>query len=449
MNSVVSSPSGAVQDDQLVEAARRGALGRGAVVADDVVDERVVEDLELAERVEQPAHVVVGVLEEARVDLHLAREHRLQVVRHVVPGRNLLRPLGQLRLGRDHAELLLSRERPLAQCVPAVVEDALVLVRPLGPHMVRGMRGARRVVDEERLVGHQRLLLRDPVDRVIGHVLREVVPLLGCPVGLHGDRVLVDRRRVLVRLAADEAVEVLEARARRPRAERAHGARLPDRHLVALPELRGRVAVQLQRLGERREGVRPDRVVARRRGRDLRDPAHADRVVVAACEERLAGRRAERGRVEAVVLEAVRREALGCRRRDRPAERARRREADVVEQDNEHVGRALRRPERLDRRERGRRILRVIGDEPRSRPVGDRQNLTLHRVLLGSHCSCSSRGLTAPRDDARTVPGDIATAQAAFTRVNDYSAASRAARFSALRSLRASLCSATLPFASP
>ena len=115
---------GAVQDHELVEAPVRRALGRGAVVADDVVDERVLEDLELAQRVEQTADVVVGVLEEARVDLHLAREHRLQVVRHVVPRGDLLRALGELRLGRDHAELLLSRDRPLAQRVPAVVELA-------------------------------------------------------------------------------------------------------------------------------------------------------------------------------------------------------------------------------------------------------------------------------------------------------------------------------------
>ena len=171
-------------------------------------------------------------------------------------------------------------------------------------HVVRRVRRARREVDEERLVAHQRLLLADPLDRLVGHVLGEVVALLRRLLGLDRGRALVDRRVVLVRLPADEAVEVLEAAAAgRPRVERAERARLPHRHLVALAELRGRVAVQLQRLGQRRAGVRADRVVARRRGRDLRDPAHADRVVVAAREQRRARRRAERGRVEAVELE--------------------------------------------------------------------------------------------------------------------------------------------------
>ena len=67
---------GAVEVDQLVEAAVQVALGRGAVVADDHVDQRVVEDLELGQRVDQPPDVVVGVLEEPGVDLHLAGQHR-------------------------------------------------------------------------------------------------------------------------------------------------------------------------------------------------------------------------------------------------------------------------------------------------------------------------------------------------------------------------------------
>ena len=100
---------GAVEHDQLVEAALRRALRGGPVVADDVVDQRVVEDLQVLERVDQPAHVVVRVLEEPGVDLHLAREHGLQVIRHVVPGRDLRGTLRELRVRRDHAQFLLAR----------------------------------------------------------------------------------------------------------------------------------------------------------------------------------------------------------------------------------------------------------------------------------------------------------------------------------------------------
>ena len=82
-------PECPIEDDQLVEAAIGGALGRGAVVADDVVDEGVVEDLEVGQGIDQPPDVVVGVLEEPGEHLHLAGEHRLQVVWHVVPRRDL------------------------------------------------------------------------------------------------------------------------------------------------------------------------------------------------------------------------------------------------------------------------------------------------------------------------------------------------------------------------
>ncbi len=205
--------AGAVERDQLVEAAVHAALGARAVVADDVVDERVLEHAEVVERVDQPPDVVVGVLQEAGVDLHLARQHGLEVIRDLVPGGDLLGPGGQLRVGRDHAELLLAGERLLAQPVPALVERALVLRRPLRRDVVRRVRRAGREVDEERLVGHQRLLLADPLDRPVGHVLGEVVALLRGPVGLDRRRPLIDRGVVLVRLTADEAVEVLEAAA--------------------------------------------------------------------------------------------------------------------------------------------------------------------------------------------------------------------------------------------
>ena len=290
----------------------------------------------------------------------------------------------------------------LAQRVPALVEATLVLVRPLGRHVVRGVRRARCEVHEERLVGHERLLLARPLDRLVGHVLGEVVALLRRLLRLHRRRALVDGRVVLVRLTADEAVEVLEAAAAgRPRVERAHRARLPDRHLVALAELRRRVAVQQQRLRQRRAGVGANRVVPGRRGRELGDDAHPHRVVVAAGQQRSPRRGAQRRRVEAVVLQTLPGQPLGRRRRARPTERARRGEADVVEQDDEHVRRAGRRPQRLDRRERRLRILRV----ERKRPSYGRSGIGRTSRLAGIRPPrCSSAGavtLTCAQETTR------------------------------------------------
>ena len=54
----------AVERNHFVEGALRRAFGRRAVVADDVIDQRIVERLDLFERVDQPADVIIGELEE-------------------------------------------------------------------------------------------------------------------------------------------------------------------------------------------------------------------------------------------------------------------------------------------------------------------------------------------------------------------------------------------------
>ena len=222
---------------------------------------------------------------------------------------------GQHGVGRDHAELLLAGERLLPDGVPALVEPALVAVGPLLGHVVRSVRGTGREVHEERPVGRQRLLLLRPGDRLVRHVVHEVVAVLGRAPRLERRRVLVDRRVPLVRLPAEEAVEVLEPAAGvRPVVERPDRARLPRRDLVALAELRRAVPVELEDLRQRGAGVRAQRVVAGCRRGDLGDPAHADGVVVAPRQQRGAGRRAQRRRVEAGELQPVGGQALERRR---------------------------------------------------------------------------------------------------------------------------------------
>ena len=143
-------------------------------------------------------------------------------------------------------------------------------------------------------MGRRELLRPDPRDRLVRNILGEVVPLLRGLVRLDRLVELVERRVPLVRLAADETVEVLEPTSGvRPAVERTHRARLPHGHLVALAELRRVVAVQLQGLGQRGAGVRSQRVVTGRRRGDLGDATHAHGVVVAAGEHRCPGGRAQ------------------------------------------------------------------------------------------------------------------------------------------------------------
>ena len=94
-----------VERDDLVERAGRCPLGAGPVVPNDQVDEGVIEDAELLERLHEPPDLMVGVLEEAGVDLHLAGQHRLQHVGELVPGLDLGRSGRQIGALGHHTEL--------------------------------------------------------------------------------------------------------------------------------------------------------------------------------------------------------------------------------------------------------------------------------------------------------------------------------------------------------
>ena len=118
-------------------------------------------------------------------------------------------------LGGD-AKFLLPGKGPLPVGVPAVVELARILVSPLLGHMVGGVGGTGTEVQEERLVRVDLLGIGDEADRHVGEVLAEVISLLGRP-GWLNLVVVVDEVGVpLTRVAAQEAVEALEATPERP-----------------------------------------------------------------------------------------------------------------------------------------------------------------------------------------------------------------------------------------
>ena len=144
---------------------------------------------------------------------------------------------------------------------------------------------------------------------------------------------------------------------------------------MILAEPRGRVPVVLQDGAERAVLLPDDRVVARESRRDFAHHPEAGHVVVAPGDQGRARRRAERRGVEVGVTQPVLRDTIQCRRRNDPAERARRAEPGVVRHDEQHVGRALRRhdawrPPRC-------RIRRLLLDHPAERRIGLRKLLAV------------------------------------------------------------------------
>ena len=132
--------------------ADRGAFGAGAVVAADVDDQRVIELAQVFHGLDHPADFVVGIGDVGGEDFRLVGEHLLLIGLERIPFRQAVRPGSELGVRGDHAELLLVGENLLAQLVPAHVELALHLCNPLRRRMMRRMRAARDVIEEERLL---------------------------------------------------------------------------------------------------------------------------------------------------------------------------------------------------------------------------------------------------------------------------------------------------------
>ena len=133
----------AVEVGHLVEGAVHGAFGRRAVVADDVVDDRVVEDAEVVEAsISRPTWWSVCSRKPAYTSICRASTGLSSSGMSSHAG-DLVVPRRQLGVGGDDAELLLPGEGALALDVPAVVELAGVLVGPLLWDVVRCVRGTR------------------------------------------------------------------------------------------------------------------------------------------------------------------------------------------------------------------------------------------------------------------------------------------------------------------
>ena len=171
---------------------------------------------------------------------------------------------------------------------------------------MRPVHAAGRPVHEEGLVRVEGAPVVEPVERLVDHVRGEVV----CRVVVRRlDRVVVlgQARLVLRGLAAEEAVEMLEAVAVRPAVLRADRGGLDDGRVVPLAEGGGVVAVVLQDLGDGGGVLRDDAGVAVPGDRALGDGAGADAGVVAA---RSAARRGWASRSRWC--------GTGCRRCPRP-----------------------------------------------------------------------------------------------------------------------------------
>ena len=282
----------------------------------------------------------------------------------------------------------MPRERLFPVGIPAAVELPLVLGGPLLRHVVRRVRAPGGEVDKPRLglvLGADRV---QPLDRLVRHVVGEVV-LLAVLALRHPDRLVVlgDDRIPLAGLTAEEPPEIVEPPPVRPPAERARRALLAIRCQVPLAERGRAVPVQLQHLRERRAVLRNERRIPRETGGKLADGAEPDGMVVAAGQQRRPGRRAQRRHMEPVVPDTLVSDPGHAGRGDRAAERARLAEARIIDQHQQHVGRPLRRGDVPDKapvrgRSRQRPVRRALERRIRYRQPGPVDRCIRHGYVL-------------------------------------------------------------------
>ena len=133
----------AIEARDLVDGAFKATLGRRAIVADDVEDQRVVELARLLDRRDKAADLLIGVIKEAGIVLHQPAVDALGVFRLRIPSRDFGRARRQLRICRDHAKPLLPLECLLAIFVPARRQTCPCISRDRPPVHDAG-RGWRR-----------------------------------------------------------------------------------------------------------------------------------------------------------------------------------------------------------------------------------------------------------------------------------------------------------------
>ena len=160
-----------VEAGEVVERALHSAFRGSAVVTHHVEHQSVVEYTHVLQPVDEPAYLVVGVLEKRRVQLHQTGRDLLLVVVEFVPVWEPWSPRGQFGVRSDDAQFLLLLEGDLALAIPPVIEFADVLVQVSVRNLEWSVARAEGEIAEPRLVGVHRVDALDPFDRVVDEIL--------------------------------------------------------------------------------------------------------------------------------------------------------------------------------------------------------------------------------------------------------------------------------------
>ncbi len=122
--------------------------------ASDVDEDALSFDVYTFHSMQGPANLVIRIIEERGENLGLAREQTALVGGELIPVLDGLRLLGKTGSRRNDARRELTRERLLAELVPAHVELALPLLDPILRHVMGRVRRSRCLVAASRSTSH-------------------------------------------------------------------------------------------------------------------------------------------------------------------------------------------------------------------------------------------------------------------------------------------------------
>ena len=235
-------------------------------------------------------------------------------------------------------------------------------------------------------------------DSLIRHVGSEVVARLADPRKNLG-MILEQIGRPLVGLAAHEAVEIVEAHPDGPLVVRPGDAVLKAGRVVVLAKPRRGIAVLLEDFTNGGALQTDDGIVARIAGGQLADHTSANRMMVAARDQRSPRGRTKSGGMKLRVTQSCLGYAIHRGRRDDTAKRARNTVALVVRHDEQDVGRAFGRHDA--RRPVRRGILDAFLDHAAKRQRRRRDLISVNRDVASGEpgvpliCWVQAEGATA------------------------------------------------------
>ncbi len=256
-----------------------GATLLGRTVVRQEHHDGVVQLSHGAQSIDQPADLVIRVIQKSRERFLQATRQQLVRFRHVVPCRNAGVARSELGAPGNDTELELALIPAFTYHIPALVIAPSILLEVRGRGLMRGMGRTKGDVGEERTVGTDALAVVDHLQQLIDEVLGDVVAVVGARGRINVAVVSNQFGVELVGFSLQETVVAVEAPGERPLIERAGSRDVLGGGQMPLADTEGGIALGVKDLSDRGRRVRDVPQLMRKSRPPIRHTTHPHRVL--------------------------------------------------------------------------------------------------------------------------------------------------------------------------